>query len=872
VRKKQLKNEFRSMLIICLAVTLLVTVLTVFIISMVVSKNVESSIDKSLVAVLQKNNIELQKTNYLFYAQMPLAEYVVKSYYLFNNETINIDFIKSIRVFLNDMSRHLYGLTDQVDYFLVIDGQGQKLVEFQGMAESHISQLDNINNTEFYNLLTNKRSFYYQHNFKSKSRLYLSKKITLFLGKERNKINYYIVMRLKPIDIEAINLAFQIELNNIANNFPFYSLSLDSSYKLCVKTDNVELYGSQSCKLLGNSNFVQHSLHNSFTNLDFHILFSRKTFYLYQIKMVCTAIIMILLFMIAFFLFIKHKTNVIKHEFERIKTRVNSLLRESKFDKLIEFNEDHHYDDFNQLINAFNRLNSTSYKYREELLVRERDDVALRTARQVAHDIRSPLAALNMVTQDLKELPEDERIIIRSAVQRIQDIANDLSSKRHKVHGNELKVEDNNNLETKTKLLSSLVEQMISEKRTEYRSNAGMNIESKFNTTSYGLFAEINSREFKRIISNLINNSIEALEQKGNIIVSMISVQEAMIQITVTDDGKGIPEEVLPKLMEKGASFGKEKHKKSGSGLGLYHAKETIESWGGDVRIESSLGDGTIVTITLPRQPAPDWFVPELSIDNNTYVFVLDDDDSIHQVWQNRFNKLQIAKDKVHHFKSDNSILAFYREKEFLLKKAKTLFLFDYELLGNEKTGLQVINELNIKENAILVTSHYEEEHIRNECARLGVKLLPKNLAGFVPILVMGDRLSVIEKDEKTINEKPCDMRRETRDVKCDAVLIDDDALVHATWKMIGKQYGKVVKCYVEPDEFIEDIDQYSKETPLYIDSNLSYRVKGEILAKEIYDKGFKNIYLATGYSKEDFGDMFWIKEVVGKQPPFAQH
>lgn len=38
---------------------------------------------------------------------------------------------------------------------------------------------------------------------------------------------------------------------------------------------------------------------------------------------------------------------------------------------------------------------------------------------------------------------------------------------------------------------------------------------------------------------------------------------------------------------------------------------------------------------------------------------------------------------------------------------------------------------------------------------------------------------------------------------------------------------------------------------------------------KELYEKGFKNIYLSTGYQNTDFSEMYWIKEIVGKLPPF---
>ena len=75
---------------------------------------------------------------------------------------------------------------------------------------------------------------------------------------------------------------------------------------------------------------------------------------------------------------------------------------------------------------------------------------------QVAHDIRSPLAALNTALKHLKELPEQERILIRNATRRISDIANNLLGK-YKIRGNE-------NI-TKAELASSLLDHLTSEKR-----------------------------------------------------------------------------------------------------------------------------------------------------------------------------------------------------------------------------------------------------------------------------------------------------------------------------------------------------------------------------------------------------------------------
>lgn len=66
--------------------------------------------------------------------------------------------------------------------------------------------------------------------------------------------------------------------------------------------------------------------------------------------------------------------------------------------------------------------------------------------------------------------------------------------------------------------------------------------------------------------------------------------------------------------------------------------------------------------------------------------------------------------------------------------QTKNIYLIDYELLGQGTNGLNVIEELKLSENVVLVTSRYDEPAIQQRCELLKIKLLPKSLAGFVPI------------------------------------------------------------------------------------------------------------------------------------------
>jgi signal transduction histidine kinase len=384
-------------------------------------------------------------------------------------------------------------------------------------------------------------------------------------------------------------------------------------------------------------------------------------------------------------------------------------------------------------------------------------------AKQIAHDIRSPLSALNMILPSLNGIPEEKRLLIRNAVGRINDIANELlqkgskpqlqqqllqQSQQSQSHSRSELEPAHDRAHTKaqlsTHLLSPLIDSIVSEKRIQFREKQNIEIEADLNQ-GYGLFASINASELKRVISNLVNNSVEAFlnettNETGKVIVAIRNYGDQAV-IIIQDNGKGIPEHILKKLGEMGVSHGKENNAQSGSGLGVYHAKKTVEDVGGKFQIQSREGLGTIITMTFSKAIAPQWFVEKLTLVPGMAIASLDDDISIHQIWKGRFESKNIAEFGIEYttFTSGPDFKTWITSQPRSVnddaKAARArLYLVDYELLNQNATGLDIIEELGIGEQAILVTSRYEEVHIRERCERLCVRLIPKQMAGFVPI------------------------------------------------------------------------------------------------------------------------------------------
>jgi hypothetical protein len=107
------------------------------------------------------------------------------------------------------------------------------------------------------------------------------------------------------------------------------------------------------------------------------------------------------------------------------------------------------------------------------------------------------------------------------------------------------------------------------------------------------------------------------------------------------------------------------------------------------------------------------------------------------------------------------------------------------------------------------------------------------------------------------------------KDTVPDLIFIDDSESLAQAWEMAGAAVGKNIKIYHSPEKLLAEIENYPASIPLYIDSQLEGGVLGEDLAKVLYNKGYRELYLATGYPPEHFSHCTWLKAVVGKNPPF---
>lgn len=254
-------------------------------------------------------------------------------------------------------------------------------------------------------------------------------------------------------------------------------------------------------------------------------------------------------------------------------------------------------------------------------------------ATQVAHDIRSPLAALEVLLSDASGFPREDRQTLTGAASRIREIANELLDHR-------LQQEKSRERVSAHCCVIHVVNSIVLEKRAQFRNREEISFNLELPSEVSFCYTTVPAEDLKRIVSNLLNNAVEAMAF-GQVKIQVIPA-EAQVEIRIRDEGTGIPEEVLSKLGTRGFSTGKSGE--SGSGLGLSHAFELSKNWGGSLKIESAVGQGTEVTLSVPAKKSSSGMFDRYSLirSHSRRAVLIDNDLQVHALWQRVASKREV--------------------------------------------------------------------------------------------------------------------------------------------------------------------------------------------------------------------------------------
>lgn len=417
-------------------------------------------------------------------------------------------------------------------------------------------------------------------------------------------------------------------------------------------------------------------------------------------------------------------SNYIGSKFEKpfgeLKNNIDILTTTSKIEN-ISFAKNLLTDEFiflqRFIINAFKTLHEQN---KEKLVLSE---IALRAA----HDIRSPLASMEANLHILmRNVPKEKLKMMNIAIQSVRDISNNLlehyRSKQVDIHHAKLNKKDDVNM-VRFILLFSIVDQVVSQKRYEWL-NKSCELTLEFSSESKSMWVKAAPAEIKRMISNLLNNAIEACDKAAKIRLSLFIVGN-FIELRITDNGVGIPSDMI-ELYLNGMSS-----KHSGEGLGLSNAKNYLESIDGQLEIISSLNNGTTILLKFIYSN-PAWYPDQILLTKDDNVLVLDDDIAMRSLWMHRLENYPV---KTHFFYNYNDAESWITEN--LNQHDKMVLLVDYELSCGPKNGLMLLKQYGFESDSYLVTSHADEFYIQNEVDKLKINLIPKFLANEVPIKLL---------------------------------------------------------------------------------------------------------------------------------------
>ena len=244
-------------------------------------------------------------------------------------------------------------------------------------------------------------------------------------------------------------------------------------------------------------------------------------------------------------------------------------------------------DEIGELILTYNQM-VKQLSESEQLLAKSERESAWRTmARQVAHEIKNPLTPMKLSMQMLMKKVEQQEAnyefvqkigkTILSQIDALAHIANSFSNFAKMPESNKQII-----------LLNTLLQDIA--QLYQFADEAQVLVEIP--KDKIYLFAD--SEQIMRVFINLIKNSLQAMKVYGKIEIST-QVQEGFVNITIQDNGSGIPENYQNKIFEPNFST-----KTSGMGLGLAMCKNIIDAHNGKISFHSKENVGTTFVITLP--------------------------------------------------------------------------------------------------------------------------------------------------------------------------------------------------------------------------------------------------------------------------------
>jgi len=283
-------------------------------------------------------------------------------------------------------------------------------------------------------------------------------------------------------------------------------------------------------------------------------------------------------------------------------TKALSRVKEGVYGEKIEYSGT---DEVGQLVDNFNIMSNTIKEKEEEA---KKTDIAKdEFLAMITHELKTPLVPIQgysdmLLSEHLGKLTikQKERIrIIKSSSESLLSLISDLLDAQKLELGQlRMKLEESN--------IKDTVDRSINVLKPKGEEN---NIQIISNVMDLNLVHD--SERISQVITNLIKNSLTAVESNSGKIEVNLEDLPTEIKITVKDNGIGIPlekqKDLFKKFYQVDATLTRER---GGSGLGLAICKGIVESHNGQISVNSIPNQGSTFSFTLPKKPSEGTKVP----------------------------------------------------------------------------------------------------------------------------------------------------------------------------------------------------------------------------------------------------------------------
>lgn len=212
----------------------------------------------------------------------------------------------------------------------------------------------------------------------------------------------------------------------------------------------------------------------------------------------------------------------------------------------------------------------------------------------VTHELKTPLTSIkgfaDMILSGIVKDPEDEKrfiTMIGVEADRMIQLINDV-----------LKISELEMVTASQPAESAEMLRVVRDVADLLRPTAG---DVTIEVAGEECAANISSNRLRELVLNLASNAVKYNVPGGKVTVTVGTAEENTVFLRVADTGIGIPEEAQPHVFERFYRVDKGRSKKAGgTGLGLAIVKHITALYNGTIELNSAVGRGTTVTVTLP--------------------------------------------------------------------------------------------------------------------------------------------------------------------------------------------------------------------------------------------------------------------------------